>query len=164
MKKIFLTTALMMLVAVTFVSCNKEKVIFEETRTFTEDKWLRQNPESFELDIKNVDDCYNIFFTMTIDTTSVRGNNFPLIVNLFSENGERRMFYSYLILRNNEGTWLAPLEGSKLKINQTIREYFFFNKEGKYRLEIGQGTDRYEVKGISSFGVKIQKAELVYPK
>ena len=74
------------------------------------------------------------------------------------------MFYSYLHLRNNEGTWLAPIEGSKLVIDQRIKEYFFFNSEGTYKLEVGQGTDRYEIKGVESFGVRIEKAELVYPE
>ena len=148
----------------TMISCNKSNVIFEEVTNFANQKWLRQEAKSFNVNIDNIDDCYNIYFTMEIDTNSVRDKNFPLVVNLYSANGERRMFYSYLHLRNEKGTWLVPLEGSKLMVDQRIKEYFFFNSLGEHRLEIGQGTDRYEIKGVESFGVRIEKAELVYPE
>lgn len=164
MKKILINLILLSLVAFTLTSCHKDKILYEDTVTFTDQTWLRQEPKSFNIQVKNIDDCYNIYFTMKIDTASVRGNNFPLVVNLYSENGERRMFYSYLQVRNNEGNWIVPREGSKLIIDQRIKEYFFFNSVGQHRLEIGQGTDRYEIKKVEYFGVRIEKAELIYPE
>lgn len=154
---------LIVLAAITMASCGND-VIYNETRTFDNETWLRQQPETFDFEVSNIEDCYNIYVTFRLDTADLRGNDLPLINNLYTEEGERRMWYGSIHLRNADGTWLHKLEGKYVVGEQKIREYFFFNAKGMHTLEIGQGTSRYEIHGVGSFGVRIEKAKLVYPE
>lgn len=139
-------------------------MLFDQTISFDNEKWLRQDVKTFNIDVDNVDDCYNFFVTMMIDTNCVRGSQLPLVMNLYNDNGERRNWRSFVNLRNPEGNWLCPLEGKYLVVNQRIKEYFFFNSKGTHRLEIHHGTDRYEIYGVKQMGIRLEKAKLVYPE
>lgn len=165
MKRVFKLAFLSVIATITLASCNNgPQVIFQEYKTFTNEKWLRQDDQKFELNIKNIDDCYNIYACMKLDTSFVRGREMPLIMNLYSENGERRNWRSMIYLKDNNGAWMFPIEGKYLVVDHKVKEYFFFNSTGSHRLEIHHGTDRYELNGVNQMGIRIEKAELVYPK
>lgn len=146
-----------------FASCGS-KTVFDDSRTFAGDTWKRFEPEQFEADIANADDCYDIYVTVTIDTARFRESALPLTVKLSNENRETRTLFGTVVLRNREGTWMGQFDSQGLlTCRHKLRDYFFFNSAGLQEIQIGQRTSKYEISGIRQLGLTIVKAELELP-
>lgn len=143
-------------------SCNKP--LLDETRTMPGNKWLRFEPEQFDFDIKNVEDCYHIVFTIRIDTTLYTAKTFPLVVNMQTDAGEHRMFYSNIKLKDAQGHRTGEMTGAYQNTEGRIREYVFFNSQGKVHLAVKQGTTKYELPGVASVGLRVEKAQMKIPQ
>ncbi|MBR1792851.1 MAG: hypothetical protein IJ764_04350 [Bacteroidales bacterium] len=147
-----------------FVSCQNAELL-DETRSFSNHKWMRFEPEEFTAHVNSTDDCFNIYLTATIDTALFRGDALPMTINLYSPSGERRMFRYDLHFKNKkDGKWLGEWHGDQLSVTRCVRQFFFFNSVGEFKLELAQCTSRYELEGVSQVGLRIVKAELKYPK
>lgn len=151
--------------AVLLCSCGGKSVLDEE-RTFANATWNFFTPEVFEFDITNPDDYFNITLEVMLDSALMRNDQLPLTVNLYNEDNERRMFYAYINLVEN-GRWKGePLKGRDREglrlMSQRVREFFLFNSSGHYRMEVGQVTSQYDLEGIESLRVKIEKAKIDY--
>ena len=146
-----------------FASCNK-KVLIDDTHTFANDTWNRFTPEVYNVDADNLDDCYNFFFTVEIDTIRYEGKQLPIMVNIFSPAGEQRQISYTLLLKDKDGHWTGEWHDGRLSHTRCIRQYFFFNTTGGFRFEITQTTPRYDLHGIHSAQLRIEQAKLEYPK
>lgn len=147
-----------------FTACGGKKTLTDETREFSNAVWQRFAPESFEIDVKNADDYYCIDFEVVVDSALMRNAQLPLTVNLYSPDGERRMFYAYIDLTEH-GRWKGEvLPGRKKEglrvIRKTIKPFFTFNSKGVYRMEVGQATSQYDLEGFYSFRLNIEKTEI----
>lgn len=147
-------------------SCGGKKVLIDETREFDRAVWQRFSPESFDIDINNPDDYCSINMEVVVDSAMMRSGQLPLTVNLYSPDGERRMFYAYINLKEN-GRWKGQMLQGRSKeglrvIRQTIRPFFTFNNKGSYRMEVGQATSQYELEGIYSLRLVIERTEIDY--
>ena len=147
-------------------ACGGKKVLIDETREFDRAVWQRFTPEVFDIKVSNPDDYYSIDFEVVVDSAMMRNPQLPLTVNLYSPDGTRRMFYAYINLVEN-GRW----KGEALKgrsrdglrvMRQNIRPFFTFNSTGIYRLEIGQATSQYELEGVQSLRLDIERTEIDY--
>lgn len=143
----------------TFASCGKH--ILNEEREFSEDIWNRFTPEVFETHVGNIDAYYNIDLTVSIDTAIFRYTSLPLTVNIYSPNGEHRMFYSEVPLKEN-GRWKGEIDDGRRKASTHVRTFFSFNGKGEHRIEIGQATSQYDLEGIHSIELDIYKIKLDY--
>lgn len=143
-----------------FAACGK-KATFDEQRTFKGDIWNRFTPEVFDVNITKPEDYYNINLTIAFDTAVFRYNSIPLTVNLYTPNGERRMFYSEVAFKEN-GRWKGEMDGGYRVVNQRIRSYFSFNGKGHHRMEIGQATSQYDLEGVNAITLNIEQAPLDY--
>ena len=153
-----------LLVSLLLGSCGK-KVLLDETRTFDNDTWLRFQPEHFEVTPDNTDDCYNFILTVTIDTTRFRESGLPVMIEIDNSNHESRTLFSTLVLRNHNGNWMGEFdEDGHLVITQAVRQYFFFNTPTTHSINLGQRTNKYEIRGIHSIHFKVEKAKLEYPE
>ena len=150
---------LLSLLPLTLASCNKN--ILDEEREFGGDTWNRFTPEVFETQVNNVEAYYNIDLTVSIDTTVFRYTSLPLTVNIYSPNGEHRMFYSEVPLKEN-GRWKGETDDGRRKASTHIRTFFSFNGKGEHRIEIGQATSQYDLEGIHSIELEIYKIKLDY--
>ena len=143
-------------------SCSR--VICDEDHSFENNTWMRFEPETFNFHIKNTDDCYNIIATLKVDTNQFHYKDLPLVVNMSSENGDQRMFYSHIALTDKEGKQMGETIGCYQTVKAKMREYVFFNTTGAQTIEVKQGTSKYELPGIVSFGIKVEKASMELPK
>lgn len=162
MKKITYLFLPLTLLAMFATACS-DNVLFEDERTFDNTTWNRFTPEKFELTAKNTDEFYDFFVTVVIDTTRYRLKSLPLNINLYSPQGERRMFPSTVTLQAHTGQWKGTFDGSKITCRQRIRDCFCFNCEGDHKVEIGQATHYYDIVGIQSITFSVEKTELEYP-
>ena len=154
-KTILLLAAATMLLA----SCGN---MIDEVRTFDKNVWNRFKPEVFNLDVKNIDNYYDIDITVSIDTAVYRYEDMPLTVNIYSPNSERRMFYANVPFKQN-GRWRGEVIDGYRTVTQHIRTFFSFNSKGEHTMEVGQATSQYDLEGIHSTGVHIYKVDLDYP-
>lgn len=164
MKKIQLALlALLALGGTLFTSCNSS-VLFDEQRSFENNRWNRFKPETFELKSNNTDDYYDMYVEVVVDTTLFHYSDLMLNINVYSPNSERRMFRNDLIMKDAKGKWQGEVDGNEVRCVQKVREYFNFGVNGTYRIDISQGTNRYDIDGIKSLQFKVVEAELVYPE
>ena len=146
------------------VGCGR-KSLLDESRTFANDTWLRFEPETYTVDVKNTDDCFNFVVTVTVDTARYREMTIPLKLEVESPAHEKRTIFSTLNLRNRNGNFLGTFnEEGYLVGHQMVREYYFFNQKGMHTISLGQRTNKYEIKGIKELKLTISEAELEYPK
>ena len=148
------------------VSCGGKNVLVDDQREFPNTVWNRFQPEKFEITVNNTDDYYRIDFEVVLDSALMRNDQLPLTVNLYSPDGERRMFYAYINLREH-GRWkgqvLQEREKEGLRVmRETIKPFFSFNSKGTYRLEIGQATSQFDLDGLYSFRLDIERTEIDY--
>lgn len=141
-------------------ACGNKEILNEE-RNFGGEIWNRFTPEVFTVDIDNIDDYYNIDLTLAIDTNHYNEDIFPMTVNLYSPNGERRMFYYDMTLKKN-GRWRGEQNGKTRVVTERIRSFFSFNTEGEHRIEIGQATSKYDLLGPVSLTTYIERTKLDY--
>lgn len=148
--------------ALLFAACGN-KTLYDEERTFSNNVWNTFTPETYNIDVSNIEDYYNIDITVAVDTARYRYNNLPLTVNLYSPNNERRMFYANVALTENDRPKGEMIDGYRV-VTGRIRSYFSFNSRGEHRMEIGQATSQYDLEGIHSIRLAIEKAPMELPE
>ncbi|MBP5677152.1 MAG: hypothetical protein J6W88_01490 [Bacteroidales bacterium] len=153
-KSLFLITFSFIL----FTSCGN-KGNFDEERTFSGNIWNRFTPESFDVNIPNTNNYYNIDVTVAIDTNIYRYDQFPLNVNLYSPQNEHRYFQSFIALKE-KGRWRGEVSDGYRIVTGRVRSYFSFNHEGTHRVELGQATSQYDLEGIHSVRLTLDKTKL----
>ncbi|MBQ0016411.1 MAG: hypothetical protein KBT04_05455 [Bacteroidales bacterium] len=158
MKKtlIILLGCLSMLV---ITSC-KQKVVVNDTRTFADKNWVRFTQETFDVNIADVDECYDIYLSAVIDTALYRQAGLPIIVSITHNDGETRQFRTDLALKNAQGQWQGEFKDGLLNYTKCIRPYFFFNSNGKYTIALSQCSHRYDLYGVVSVTLHIERAEI----
>lgn len=144
------------------VSCNKG-VVFNETQEIPNGNFQRFTEQKFNVNIENIDDCYDLYVTTVIDTAKFISSTLPIMVTVDGPNGDSRMFRNTIMIRDKTGNWKGDLDGSLLTTVTRVREYYFFNIEGKQLVRISQCSHKYDIRGISMVGFRIVKADLVYP-
>lgn len=137
------------------------KTVIDEERVFDHNVWNRFTPEAFTVEVSDADAYYNINITAAVDTLHYRYQEVPLMVILESPNGERRQF-STLVLLQDKGRWRGEMQEGYRVASARVRSYFSFNHQGTYRMEIGQQTSQYDLEGIHSIAVNIEKAKIDY--
>ena len=142
-----------------FSSCSND-VIFEETHQFPNETWQRFEPECFTFDVKNVEDCYDIYFNFRINTNVFRVEQLPFIIQLTDSEGTTRNMKTEIAIVDKNGNLNGNKIGMYSEFNVKVREYFFFNHEGKHEFLIKNGSQFFELQGITSFGLKIVKANM----
>ena len=153
MKKAFTVLTL----ALTLLGCGKS-VSIDETHFFKDNCWLRFEPEVFVADINNTDDYYNICVTLKYDTNFLTTNTLPITVNFYADSNERHNIMPELRLRDRKG----KLRGSTIEkyctVTDTIERLRLYNTKGAYTYMISQRTSKYELHGVSSLSLKIEKS------
>lgn len=157
MKKVFLILAVATMML--FSACS-DKVVFEQKNNFANSTWMRFEAENFDVTINNTEDCYDIYFTVVVDTNVFKLKNVPLVVNITDEDGGRRTFMSDVPFYNSKGQFMGKNVGDFMEITAKVREYFYFNAKGVHKFSVKNTTQYYELKGISSIALKIEKSNM----
>ena len=143
-----------------FSACGRKSLLHEE-RQFDRNVWNRFTPEVFDIHVTNVENYYNLDFTVAVDTTVYRYDRVPLMLILNGPDGERRQFHGVVLLKDKE-RWRGEIVDGYRVANGRIRSYFSFNRKGDYRLEVSQETSQYDLEGIHSLTADVTKAKLDY--
>ena len=123
--------------------------------------WNRFTPEAFTVGIDNAENFYHLDITVAVDTLRYRYKEVPLAITLASPAGEQRRFTTTVQLKEN-GRWRGEMKDGYRTATARVRSYFSFNRDGKHQMEVGQQTSQYDLEGIHSIRVHIEKAEIDY--
>ncbi len=134
-----------------------------EERTFRNNIWNSQSPEVFEIDITDSNAYYTFVFTVAIDTAVYRYETFPFYTDIYTPDGTHRHLTPEFPVKQY-GRWKGEMRDGYRIISKKLYEYFPFSKGGKQRIEVRQATSQFNLEGIHSFTIDIQKAELDFEK
>ncbi len=152
-------TLLLALLPFLFIGCGKHPLL-EETHNFNNQTWMRFEPEQYQFQIKNADDCYDIRLRLRVDTTVFTANELPLIIDLYNSNDEHRNFSVTARVHNSNGTLNGTRLAQFVDIDVPAKKYFFFNSAGIQRIEVKQATSHYELPGINALTVTVQTSDM----
>ena len=152
MRKIVLFLA----VALLCVSCGK-RVLLDETHQFDNDTWLRFEPEMFNVKVSNTDNGYVITATLKYDTMRLSGDVLPLLVDFYIDSTELHNFTPEMRLFDAKGFRRGTTIGQYCTVTDTLDRYRVYNKMGNYTYRIKHRTSKYEIHGVTSLGLKIEK-------
>lgn len=162
-KKILTNSLLLLLSAITLVSCDK-KQIFDEYKT-VENGWHKDSIITFNFEQKVSKTPVNMFINVR-DNDDYQFSNLFLIVKLEQPTGKTKVDTLEYLMANPDGSLLgegfSDIKESKL----WYKEKVIFSEKGKYKLSIQQavrqtgkvkGVEKLE--GITEIGFRIESLE-----
>lgn len=154
---------IVLIAALGFNACSSSDLVFEEKKGFDEQKWMRFEVDTFRVNIKNIEDCYDIFFqcryTPYIDTNI---STIPMMVKMVAPSGQMRSFLYNVTIRNKNGNFEGDKLGAIYDNDSRMREHFFFNESGEHIITTQQVTSHYEIFEVMGIGLKVVKSKLDY--
>lgn len=147
-------------------SCGRKTVV-SESQQIPNGVWNHFEPVSFNFNMSNLDDCFDLYLEAAVDTARYLAKDLPVIVEMTSPNGEHRQFRAYIQVRDNNGKITSEQKASAegcMSCRSKIRGYLFFNSKGEYLMEVKQGTNKYDINGVRNLKLEIEKSKLEYPK
>lgn len=150
-----------LLVALMALTSCSGNTVYNDEHIFDGNTWNRFTPEVYAINISNIDNYYNIDFSVAVDTTTYRYDEVPVLIELKSPGGEQRQFYGHVVLRE-KGRWRGEMKDGYRQVNGRIRNYFSFNAKGEHQMEVRHTTSQYDLEGIHSLTVTLTKAKIDY--
>ena len=151
----------LMVVCAMLASC--AKFHYSEIKSDNVGVWNSFEPKVFEFDWKKPEMCVDLSITVGVDTAVYRDDAMPLIVKLASPDGESRQFQTQVIVRDRDGVLHGEAdENGHIVCTEIVRPHMFFNTKGVHRIEIKQGTSKYDLPGVHTVGISIDKSNLEY--
>lgn len=146
--------------ALLLAACSGNTLLDEE-HTFDRNVWNRFTPELFDLSVSNIENYYNIDFTVAVDTAVYRYDALPLMIILQAPGGEERQFYGNITLKE-QGRWRGEMRDGYRTVDGRIRSYFSFTSKGTHQMAVSQTTSQYDLEGVHSLSVSIVRAKIDY--
>ena len=151
----------LMLVCLALASCGKQ--YYSNDLGISNGVWNNFEPRVFEFDWQKPDRCVDLSLTVTFDTARFHDNMLPLGVTMKSPDGELRHFTTAIILRDRDGVLHGKTDpDGRIVCTEVIRPHIFFNSKGTHSIEVSQNTSKYDLPGVCSVGIRIDKANLEY--
>ncbi|MBQ9638042.1 MAG: hypothetical protein IJV22_00610 [Bacteroidales bacterium] len=150
---------LLLLMMATACSGPAHQTILDQTVPLENRIWQRFDTKTFNFDIADNESGYSLTVTADFDTAAFTLSALPIIINIYDPAGNRRMFTSELPLRDQRGTLTGEMQAGLLHTTTTLRSYMFFSNGGEQRIELKQGTSKYEIHGIANVGLTIRKVK-----
>ncbi len=150
------TVVLFFIVAMLCVSCGK-RVLIDETHQFANDTWMRFEPEMFKVKVNNTDKGYVVTATLKYDTAILSGDVLPLLLDFYIDSTELHNFTPSIRLIDKKGVRRGTTIGQYCTVTDTLDRYRIYNQTGDYTYRIKHRTSKYELFGVISFGLKIEK-------
>jgi gliding motility-associated lipoprotein GldH len=156
MKRIFQILAAISIVVLMF-SCDKNRV-FDEYKPIENKIWDKDSLLIFTVPITDTTHNYNIKFNVRNDV-KYNFSNLWVFLEIIQPNGLSVTDTTEIGLADPSGQWLGNGFGG-LKEKETLyRRNVYFPQSGNYKIKIRQGMREDKLKGISDFGIRIEKVK-----
>jgi gliding motility-associated lipoprotein GldH len=162
---------ILMIIAVVLigVACNSDQ-IYKNTITFENYRWQRlaenktegNTIEFTDIDVKNIDDVYDIMITIRhsgiINVDKVR-----LQLEIVSPTGTRRISLHNIKLKDREGKkFVGDVLGDLYDLEEKIKSFMSFTEIGKYTIKVTNLSSVFEIVGIIDMTLRVVKSNLDY--
>ncbi len=152
-----------LLIALSFMSCDKDRV-FDEYKNIN-GSWKKTDTINFSFDQNDTIKPYNLFLNVR-SNNDYPFNNLYLIVSLTQPDNLVKTDTLEYLMANPDGSLMgegfSDIKESKL----WYQEGFVFNKKGKYNISISQAVREtgdingiQDLKGITDLGFRIEKTK-----
>lgn len=155
MKKIFV----FLLISTFLLSCNKNKV-FEKRFEFEKYTWNRFLPVYFEFEIKDVNYNYNLFLTLR-HITQYPYENLRVNLTIYSPSGDERTSMHVFQVKDKEGKLIGDGMGDLWDLKLLAKQNISFKDPGKYKIQIDNLMDYFDIVGLMNIGVIVEKTEKI---
>lgn len=150
-------TLIIIIFSIVLISCNREK-IFEKYVDIENNKWNRDNPVSFVVNIENPEDNYNVYIAVR-HTVYFMYSSLMVSATIVYPNGEIRIKDHSIDLRNQSGNFVGQGMGDIYDLEQLIMKKVKFPVSGDYKFTIQNIMPRTETANIMQIGLIVKKAE-----
>ena len=151
-----LQRALFIVVLLVASSCNKNTV-FEKHHDFDKNTWAKTDIVTFEANIENVDQEYDILVAIR-HTPSYAFANVIIGFTIETPAGEKRMMQHSLLIRSTDGKFLGEGLGDIYDISVPVYKKMLFKYPGKYKFTIENRMNLVEMPDLMSIGLIIKKS------
>lgn len=149
---------LVLLSFIAFLTACGNKVVFEENHPFPNDIWQRFEAQEYKIDITDNDVPYCLTLTLRYDTSRFNPVELPLVVDFFMDSTELHNITAAIRLKGRNGKLRGETIDQYCTVIDTIDRFRMFNKCGTYTYRIKQRTSKYEIAGLTSLTLKVEKA------
>lgn len=147
---------LLIIISLLAVSCGTHTVL-DETKPFANNCWKRFEPVEFTIPKVDSDKAYRISLTLRYDTTKLTGKMLPTLIMFYADSNEHHTITPDLELCNQKGQRQGKTVGQYCTVTDTIDYYRRFSHSAPYTYKIKQRTSKYELYGVSSIQMKVEK-------
>lgn len=137
-----------------FFSCDKNK-ISQKYFEINEKKWTYANAFTFETEIKDTNQLYNIFFQVR-HTNLYAFNNLWILVKTKYPDGKTYEKRVELVLSDERGNWVGNCSSDICDAKIPFQYDARFNKKGKYYFIIEQNMRKNPLDEILAIGLRVE--------
>jgi len=151
-KKIILLGMSVLMIA--FYSCNQDKPLLDETKTFPGNNWsFDQKFVVFQKQIEASEQPYEIYLDLDLEK-DLDVDEFPVTVSIYSDKGEEShkqvIYYFPVVADNNLSTPNSPKILTKLVYSEK-----YFNTSGNYTFKLLRKSSKYDLYGIKGIRFRV---------
>lgn len=136
-------------------SCN-DNTLYVERRHLEAETWKMADTLYYQFKITDTMTPVNIYFNVR-NRVDYQNQNLYIFLTAFYPGNTYSLDTIDIPLARPDGKWLGKGSGSYRDISFLFRENLMFTKKGIYTLAINQAMRTEELKGISDFGIRIDK-------
>ncbi len=143
------------IVLLALVACDSNR-LYEEYKTIDPAGWHKDSIASFELEISEPGQGYNLYINIR-NQGNYPNSNIWLFLEVESPQGQMLTDTVEYILAEKSGQWRGSGIGDLFDNQFSYRQNVRFENPGKYQFFIRQGMRAEQLKGIHDIGLRIEK-------
>lgn len=156
---------IVLLACISLVACSKSHIYSNEVQ-FPNQYWPRID-EGKDITFDNVvvpskDEAYDISLTFR-HTAQINIDKISFILRIISPSGIRKETTHTIDLKDRSGVKFAGQQvGDVYDMTSIVKQYFSFGEKGTYKIIISNYCTQYQVDGLISAKIDINKSNLDY--
>lgn len=146
------------LIIISFIGCKRD-VVYEKQTIIENNIWYRIDRNhllKFEADIKDTSRAYTVYISVRYLKT-IQFNQLRIGLSMYSPENEERYSEHYIELKDSQGAIKGVTADSAYNLEYPMLKRIKFSEPGKYKFEVENLMDKYEIPGIMQIGLSIKK-------
>lgn len=142
------------------ISCQDKNVIFEDNQSIKDGLWQREEPISFEFEIKDTSKKYDLYYNIR-NELSYPHYNLYITYYMYYPDGKKvdSLLMDILLFDKNTGKPFGEGTGGIRTHQLPAFTDFKFSQKGKYKYTFKQYMRLNPLKGILSMGLRIEETQ-----
>jgi len=142
--------------ALLFAACDENR-LYEEYKAIPGKTWDRNNKISFETNIEDTAQVYNVYINVRHTGDYAYSNLYIFLTTTFPDGTQVRDTLN-CTLQDETGRWMGEGLGDLWDNHIVFKPLVKFSRRGKYVFEYEQAMRQEKLEGIADVGLRIEKA------